>query len=42
MNVAYNAGELAVHLQQAEEVGAVKPVVIAKFVKVGVKLTWML
>ena len=35
MNVAYNAGELAVHLQQAEEVSADKPVVITKFIEGG-------
>ena len=35
MNVAYNAGELAVNLQQAEEVSADKPVVITKFIEGG-------
>eukprot|EP00945_MAST-04E_sp_MAST-4E-sp1_P008096 g8096.t1 len=35
MNVAYNAGELAVNLQAAEEVSADKPVVITKFIEGG-------
>ena len=35
MNVAYNAGELASHLQMAREVSAKHPVVISKFIENG-------